>query len=45
MHGFHVPLIVGGGGGYHDGTERAEHNQILITSAQEADNVIPGQVQ
>ena len=33
-----------GGGGLHTGTERAEHIQIIITSAQKADNVIPDQV-
>ena len=28
----------------HYGTERAEHKQIIITSAQKADNVIPDQI-
>ena len=28
----------------HTGTERAEHKKIIITSAQEADNVIPDQL-
>ena len=32
------------GGGSHTGTERAEHNQIIITSAQEVDNVIQDQI-
>ena len=29
----------------HTGTEYSEHIQIIITSAQEADNVIPYQLQ
>ena len=28
----------------HAGTERAEHIRIIITSAQEADNMIPDQL-
>ena len=34
-----------GGGVSHAGTERAEHIQIIVTSAQEVDNVIPYWVQ
>ena len=32
-----------GGGVSHAGTESAEHIQIIITSTQEADNMIPTQ--
>ena len=35
----HIPLIMGGGA--HTGTEHAEHIQIIITSVQKADNMIP----